>query len=154
MKKIPLTKGQFALVDDSDFDWLNQYKWYAIKTRNGFKAARLKTVLMHRVILGLRDPKILGEHRDGNGLNNQRSNLRTATKRQNEQGFITLRAGKTSRFRGVYFHKHTNKWMARIQSGPEQSCYLGIFSDEVSAALAYDQASRKYFGEFACPNFP
>jgi len=156
MKTIELTKGQVALVDDADYTTLNQYAWCAQKRRYGYHAARYdgdRYVYMHREILGLIDSKIQGEHRDGDGLNNQRTNLRIATKRQNGQAFQTLRRNKTSNFRGVCWHRVANKWMANIVVNGK-SVYLGLFSEEASAARAYNRAAENYFGGFASPNLP
>src|SRR6188474_653310 len=94
MKKIKLTQGKFALVDDMDYDYLNQWKWYSKKHRNTFYAVRTPSVkenmgrnqlYLHRVILNVTDPKIFIDHEDTNGLNCQRLNLRIATTKQNQQ---------------------------------------------------------------------
>jgi len=83
MKLIPLTQGKFAQVDDEDFEYLNQWKWFALKDAQTFYAARgiyLKgNILMHRQLLGLTNSEVKGEHKDRNGLNNQKENLRVAT---------------------------------------------------------------------------
>lgn len=158
MKQIPLTQGQVAIVDDSDFEYLNQFKWWVQKRKHGFHAVRAEGgrknrtyVYMHRQILGLTSPLFEGEHRDGNGLNNQRGNLRVATKQQNARGFQTPRAGKTSKFRGV--SRHQGKWIVRLRKTTKH-LYLGVFADEEEAARAYDKAALEHFGKFAQPNFP
>jgi hypothetical protein len=103
MKKIPLTQGYFAIVDDSDFDMLNRVKWHANKGHNTFYAQRSvlqengkwKNVQMHRVILGVHDPKIQVDHINGDGLDNRRCNLRSCTRSenmQNQQIIKTIRA--------------------------------------------------------------
>lgn len=155
MKKIPLTKGLFALVDDADYPELSQHKWHASPSRRGYRAAREvagKMILMHRQVLKLTDPKTEGEHQDGNGLNNQRKNLRVATRLQNARAFRAKAKGKTSRFRGVCWVKAIRMWTAGIGIDNHRK-YLGYFLKEEEAALAYDAAARQYFGEFACPNF-
>ncbi len=161
MKKIPLTQGQVALVDDADFEALNRHKWYAQKYKNGFYAQRgvarpgggQTVVIMHRVILSLEDPRIQGDHRDGNGLNNQRYNLRIATNLQNGRAFKTPRVKATSRFRGVCWHKQLKRWQAAIKVS-QVNKYLGLFADEEGAARAYDKAALEHFGEFTQLNLP
>src|ERR1051326_4841792 len=95
MKTIPLTKGQNAVVDDDVYEWASKFKWYACWKRHTFYANRKEWKngkyhlrQLHRDILGLTDPKIEGAHLDGNGLNNLRSNLKAATRRQNSINFI------------------------------------------------------------------
>jgi len=154
MKQIILTQGRVALVDDADFDWLNQWKWFARKTKNTWYAVRTPTeggsVYMHRVILNT-PTGIKTDHWDGDGLNNQRHNLRQATTIQNGQSFRKFRASKTILLRGVT--KKRNKFRARITIN-KQEVYLGLFSTPELAALVYDQAALQHFGQFAHLNFP
>ena len=104
---------------------------------------------LHRLLLG---SAVLVDHRDGNGLNNQRSNLRPATHAQNLQN-TRKRAGTTSRFKGVCWNKKKQAWVAFIKHEGKKK-YLGCFSSEEVAARAYDFAASETFGEFACLNFP
>ena len=152
MKKIPLTQGQFALVDDDDYDELSAFKWCAIKMRGGaYYAARSvipkRLVLMHRQILGLTDPKIQGDHRNHDTLDNRRENIRAATHSQNQQNRPGLDSHNTSGFRGVSWNKKRKKWVANIGVGGKYK-YLGLFTDINKAAAVYSAANRKYFGEF------
>lgn len=156
MKKIPLTQGQFALIDDADFKAVNQFKWCAANTRGKFYAVRTeftpkrKTLYLHQF---LTSRKFRIDHRDGNGLNNQRHNLRPATIKQNGRGFRRKNSGASSKFRGVSWFEAKQKWEAAIRvSG--RKIYLGRFKVEEDAARAYDAAARRYFGDFASPNFP
>lgn len=151
MKIIWLTKGQFTLVDDADFEWLNQWKWYASNKITTFYAQRGKDdIYMHRLILGLEDIKIKCDHIDRNGLNNQRNNLRPATKSQNNCN-SKPRKNKTSIFRGVYWCVDKNKWRASITK--DNIVYaLGNFTNQEAAAIAYNKKAIEFHGEFATLN--
>lgn len=152
MKIIPLTQGKVALVDDRDHAVLSRYSWIAVKDRRTFYAVRAvmvaknkqKNVPMHREIIG-GTSKI--DHRDGDGLNNQRHNLRPASTRQNGQNRRKF-ASASSRFKGVSFHARDGRWQARIKAGATR-IQLGYFDAELDAARAYNDAARKHFGEFA-----
>ncbi len=159
MRTIPLTQGKVAIVDDADYNWLSQWKWRAKRRRNIFYAARSACVAednkgtewMHRVILGLRaDDKRQCDHRDGNGLNNQRSNLRRCTATQNHQS-SRKRMVATSRYKGIYWHRHVRKWHARIGLNKKQM-HLGYYDSEIDAARCYDTEAIKNFGDFALTN--
>src|SRR5579885_2603825 len=150
MKLISLTQGKFALVDDADFDRLTQHKWsayrrvtkgktvwYAIR-KQCTRTNRRTTVYMHRQVLGVTDPKVEVDHRDSDGLNNQRKNLRIATHAQNQQNSRKQVVKCSSQFKGVYKHKD-GKWIAQIKvPGERVQRYLGSFENEHEAAEAYD----------------
>lgn len=155
MKTIPLTQGQFALIDDPDFEALSKFKWFACKRKHGFYAARYegrKFIMMHQEILQV--PKgIEVDHKNGDELDNQRDNLRAATKQQNARAFRTLNKNKSSKYRGVSWEQQTRKWKAQITiSGKTTS--IGRYDVQMKAALAYDQAALRHFGEFVHLNFP
>ena len=159
MKKIALTQNKFALVDDDNYDWLNRRRWYAHHGQGDvFYAIRhtpringkRETVWMHRLILGLvaRDEQV--DHRDRNGINNQRANLRICTRSQNNQNG-RKRKGSHSQYKGVYWHRRNRRWCAQIGING-RIIYLGSFHSEREAALAYNEAALKCFREFARPN--
>jgi hypothetical protein len=152
MKEIPLTQGQIALVDDADYDWLNQFKWCAERAKQTYYARGRasvdgKTVLirMHVLIAGPRP-----DHKDGNGLNNQRHNLRRATSAQNARN--KRRSGNnTSGYKGVSFSKKAKGWRARIKTEGRER-HLGVYLTPEAAALAYNDAAEIYHGEFKSLN--
>jgi hypothetical protein len=149
MKEIKLIKGLSALVDDDDFDYLNQYKWYY---SDGYAITSVKidekwtSLLMHRIIMNT--PKELQvDHIDHNRLNNQRSNLRNCSCAENRRNLVPR--GK-SKYLGVV-SRHDGI-TAFIRNGGKK-LYLGAFKTEEAAAKAYDEAAKKYHGEFANLNF-
>lgn len=169
MKTIPLTRGQFATVDDEDFEFLNQWKWHALpkdRSATGFYAHRFaytpsgrKSVLMHRIILGIADTKTKGDHRDGDGLNNRKENLRIASSMENSRNQRKQVRKTSSIYKGVVFFKDGRQkpWRAFVQrsiNGKKKQHYLGVFASEIDAAKAYDAKAKELFGEFANLNFP
>ena len=157
MKHIQLTQGKFALVDNVDFEYLNQWKWYAHKRRKTWYAGRnvrscSVQIQMHQLILkrmGYIRHK-LTDHKNGNGLDNRRHNLRPATFAQNNHN-RQLAANNTSGYKGVYWFKRTTKWVARIMVHGKYF-YLGAFQYKIDAAKAYNKAAKKFFGKFAKVN--
>jgi hypothetical protein len=159
MREIPLTKGKNTIVDDSDYDFLSQWKWFAQYSRGKFYACRGETVgyntrvtvQMHRMILYV-PPGMVTDHIDGDSLNNQRSNLRICTLNNNNQN-AKKRKDNQSGFKGVHWHSPVGKWVARIQIDGKR-VNVGFFAQADEAARAYDQAARILHGEFANVNFP
>jgi AP2 domain-containing protein len=154
MKEIELTRGKLAMVDNGDYDELIQWEWTANLSKGKWYARRhlgnRKYMSMHRQIMG----NILGvdfDHKDGNGLNNQRHNLRECTHIQNMQNGL-IKSNNTSGYKGVSWYKNYGKWLSRIVVNRQRVC-LGYFDDIIDAAMAYDNAAKKYFGEFARTNF-
>ncbi len=154
--RVPLSRGLFATIDVAD-EWITQHKWFAFQDGHTFYAStnigtgKTKTpVTMHRFILGC--PASLVDHRDGNGLNNTRENIRLATRSQNQ--FNRRKTdGMTSRFKGVG-RTSSGKWRASISIGNGDQTWSRVFTVEETAARAYDVKAVEWFGEFARINFP
>ena len=154
---IPLTRGMFALVDEADFAWLNQWNWCAKEGWNTFYAKRKdgagRIVDMHRVIAGLvaAERSLKTDHRNGNGLDNRRRNLRTCTNAENGQN-QRKHCDNTSGFKGVSFDKSRCLWAARVRvAGVDR--HLGRFATAIAAARAYDAAAARFHGSVAKLNF-
>lgn len=158
MKFIPLTQGRMAIVDDKDYEWLNQWKWYVYKKRHTYYAVRMtgfrpqKQIFMHRLILNPPDG-FESDHINHNGLDNRRANLRACTRSQNQQN-KKAKLGVTSQYKGVHYRlgKLKKHWIAQIQIN-KKSIYLGYFKNEIAAAKAYDSKAVELFGDFAYLNF-
>ena len=158
MKFIYLTQGQVAKVDDADFVWLNQWKWHAHYKKHSGKYyatrfirvdGKIQRIVMHRLILGITDPKVEGDHRDLDTLNNQRYNLRVATSSQNKAN-VGKRKDNTSGFKGVYKHggKRKKCWVARVKKDGKHQ-WSGYFYTAKEAGEAYKKKVIELFGEFA-----
>lgn len=159
MKKIPLGHGAFALVDDEDFERLNPFKWHQhhgnktniVYASRSFKLAdgTQKGQLMHDLIL----PPITGflrDHKDRNGCNNQKSNLRYCTNSQNMMNSVLPR-NKTG-FRGVSFDSRRKQpYSARLVKD-RRRYYIGWFNTPLEAAKAWNEKAIELFGEFAVLN--
>lgn len=156
MKEIKLTQGKVALIDDEDYDRLNQWRWYAWRCGNTYYAVRKKKnptifILMHRLILDTPSDMQV-DHKDRNGLNNQKSNIRNCNNSDNQHNKI---GWSKSGFKGVYlntYKRKTIKFRAMIQNDGKY-LHLGYYDTAEDAARAYDKAALIYFGEFARTNF-
>lgn len=151
MVELELTQGYVTVLDKEDLHLVSNHKWslhnasdknlYAISGEDG------KNNLMHRVILGITDPNIKIDHRDGDGLNNRRMNLRICTMSQNQWN-VGIRQDNTSGFKGVSKHKSSGKWRARI-TAHNKVHYLGHYKTPEEAYAAYCSAALELHGEFA-----
>jgi hypothetical protein len=164
LKQISLTQGKFALVDDEDYDWLLQWKWYAYESSGNFYAGRQqrkleygngkrKFIPMHRAIMeyhGFDIKNKLIDHRNHETLNNRKKELRICNHKENVAN-RKPKETKLSKYKGVYWNDKNNKWGAHLQNNKERK-FLGYFNTELEAAVAYNKAALEYHKEFACLN--
>jgi HNH endonuclease len=153
--EIKLTQGKVALIDDEDYDRISRYNWMASNEHGVWYAvAKIKkngiwtNLKMHRFLMSAKEDEIV-DHRDHDGLNNQKANLRRCTQSQNLSNQRKTRG--ISKYKGLYFRKECNLWYAGAKSGNIR-LRRGGFSSEEAAALAYNEIARELHGEFACLN--
>ena len=156
MKRIKLTQGQFAIVDDDDYAYLSKFKWSAVKSikgrfyalRHGPRDSNGKRVcfIMHRIIA--KTPKgVLTDHENHNTLDNRKNNLRLCNKSQNAANRSSLDSHNTSGFRGVSWLKSKNRFRVRI-TAQGKDIGLGYFKTAREGAGAYQKANKRMFGTF------
>src|ERR1039458_6809617 len=151
MIAIPLTRNKFALIDDCDYWLVQPFTWYAFKSGKQWYAATKfqrpshETALLHRLLAGF--PPFQLDHKNGNGLDCRRRNLRPATPSQNGANRTKQRNNKSG-YKGVYKDARRKEWYAAIRSGGF-GYYLGSFSNPIAASGAYHMAANLCFGEFA-----
>jgi len=167
MRLIPLTRGLFAMVDDADYEMLSRFKWraergwkgtntfYAItgQNKNGRKA-----IYMHRLLVNV--PRgMFVDHKNTNPLDNQRDNLRPATRLQNSFNLNKTRPSKSG-YKGVFLRpikspiSAAKPWYVRLRCKVGFKIHGGYFATAEEAARRYDELAHIHFGEFARPNFP
>lgn len=156
--RIPLGDDLFALVDDDDFAWLSEYSWSATQedpkrnTRYAHTICRIDgkrvQVLMHRLIAGAKRGQLV-DHWNGEGLDNQRRNLRKCTHTENMRNRRVSRTNKLG-LKGVYADRGRFRAIIMIR---KRQLNLGGFDNPSYAARAYDRAATEHFGEFARLNF-
>lgn len=156
MKLIELTRGCFTIVDNKNFEELNEYKWLALGGKKIYAARRVDGIIqyMHRIILGIEDEgfNIQVDHIDGNSLDNRKKNLRVCTVSENQQNKEKQKGIYHSKYKGVSKDSKSKKWVAYITLKKKQ-IRLGRFLSEKDAAKAYDKAAKKIYGKHANLNF-
>lgn len=153
MIEIPLVKGKsIALIDDEDFDLISRFKWTRLICNNGNKiyvqSSTLPRICMHRLIMGLPPHPLVVDHRNHDGLDNRRSNLRVITKKQNQANRRSVR-NSSSKYLGVSWNKKRKKFTAQIGLGNNKVICLGVFDNEIDAAKCYNEKAKIVHGEFA-----
>ena len=160
-RRIPLSRGKYAIVDPEDYERLSKYKWHIVGGASTYYAARNTgqrigekriVIKMHREILRVPDGMFV-DHINHNGLNNRKANLRHATQAQNARNRRKGHRGNFhSKYKGLTWYRREKRWAVRIMVDCK-SKFIGYFDNEIDAAKAYDQAAMKYHGEFASLNF-
>ena len=156
MKKIPLTKGAVALVDDADHQLVSGHSWQLCGgyARTSWRVqGKTSDTYMHRLIMGLEwgDMNQV-DHINRNRLDNRRANLRLCTETENHRN-TGKRSHNTSGYLGVTWCKMTQRWRAQIHH-QRKNIHIGRYDDPVEAAAAYDRTAKDLHGEFATVNFP
>lgn len=157
MKRIPLTQGFFAIVDDEDYERVSKFKWRAIVQGKSVHAARMiwnkgkqLHIKMHRFILNAPDGMFV-DHINYNCLDNKRVNIRLCTPQESSYHRRGI-ANSSSKYKGIW-RAGTKKWQAQIKHN-NKAIYIGQYNNEIKAAKAYDVKARELFGKFAELNFP
>lgn len=159
-KLIPLTQNQFTIIDDEDYEKVNQYKWFALFRNNGIVACRKewknnksKTIYLSRFIMNCPKNKLV-DHINHNTLLNCKYNLRIVTKSQNAMN-SKKRKNTTSKYKGVTYiinkRKIIKRWIVNIRKN-NKSTYIGTFNTEKEGAIAYNFKAKELFGEYAYLN--
>jgi hypothetical protein len=152
---------RYAKVDPADYKRLRKYKWFVKVGSNSFyafrhiptkKVKREPIIHMHQEVIKVPKGMII-DHINRYGMDNRSANLRPATHSQNMCNRKKFSIPSSSKYKGVSWHKGSLKWQAKIRF-ERKLIHLGTFKNEIDAAKVYDEAAKKYHGEFACLNFP
>jgi len=150
-KQIQLNNGVITIVDDEDYEYLNQWKWYLLKSHTNYYAIRTqrpenKLLQLHRIVMKAKKGEII-DHINGNKLDNRKSNLRICTQAQNNQNRKISKLNKSG-YNGVSWSIRNKKWVAQIAC-ENKKIHIGYYIDPIDAAKAFNNAAQKYHGEFA-----
>jgi len=159
MKKIKLTQGRFAIVDDEDYEIFSSFNWYTsssgyairMSLKSEHKSNKRKTIILHRIIVKCPEGKEV-DHINGDRLDNRRTNLRVCSHQQNTRN-VRMPFTNTTGYKGVTSNNSckVNPWAAKIWCN-ERLIYLGGYPTKEEAALAYNKKAKELFGEFALLN--
>ena len=146
-EEVKVASGLSFFISKCDVEHVMRHKWYVGSGQ--YVRRTTDDMSLHRYILSPEDNELV-DHENLNPLDNRRDNLRVCTKQQNQQN---QGSSKNKRFKGIYYHKQNKNWCARITHNYKCKT-IGSFKTEIKAAKAYDEAAKKYFGDFAYLNFP
>ena len=148
-------KNKYAIIDPEDYERISEYEWHLCENGNkGCYAVRLagwENISMHREIMNAGAGEIV-DHRDRDGLNNTKENLRFVTRAENSRNCKKTSKPTSSKYRGVSWYKRRKRWRVQIRYNGTRK-HLGFFKNEEDAARAYDAAAKKHHGKFAGLNF-
>ncbi len=172
--RLPLPNGLSFIVDAADADAVAGFSWHTKGHSRGDKRGtyvhrtvrltpgrkgKKTAIALHRWLVGAQPGQVV-DHINGDTLDNRRQNLRLTDARGNSTNIVSSKRQKLGGFKGVSWNPRAKKWQASIcggeikSNGKRRQLYLGVFTDPVIAAKAYDAAALRHFGEFACLNFP
>ena len=146
MKEIYITRGCKTIVDDEDFEWLNQWKWYISAWRVVSRKETNRTIFMHKMLISVPEGYTV-DHKNGDRLDNRKENLRKANVFQQAHNRPKTSLNKSG-FKGVSWSKIGNKWVAQIKINNKQ-INLGYFKGKLQAAKKYNEVASKFHGTFA-----
>lgn len=155
-KKIPLTKGKFATVDEEDYPYLSRFTWQAAVYKNQYRAVRTigkdgKDISLPMECFLITNRKgFIYSHINGDTLDNRKENLTTISQPHKLQK-AKKRTETTSKYKGVYWDKRGKRWAVSINKN-NKKYHIGYFKIEVEAALAYNEKAKELYGEMAYQN--